>query len=267
MMTDPGKPQMDEIAVYMKDVAFAYNGTVVLEDINLKIKAGRFVGILGPNGAGKSTLLKVILGLIRPTQGEVKVFGQSPQRLRLQGHAVGYLPQRPLSNPHFPVSVLEVVLMGRYGHIGLGRRPREADRELARRTLDRVGISHLAERLIGEISGGEQQRVFIARALCVEPRLLVLDEPTVSLDACVQDDIFEMVDGLKRDFNLTVLIVSHDIGAVARQVDDVICINRRIHVHQPPPIGRLGLESTFGCSVEYLFHGEIPHRVVKAHDD
>jgi zinc transport system ATP-binding protein len=258
---------MDEIAVHMKDVFVAYNGAAVLEDINLEIMAGRYVGILGPNGAGKSTLLKVILGLVRPNRGEVLVFGQSPQKLRLQGHAVGYLPQRPLSNPHFPVSVLDVVLMGRYGRIGLYHRPREADRELARQVLARVGITHLAERLIGEISGGEQQRVFIARALCVEPRLLILDEPTVSLDACVQDDIFEMVDGLKRDFKLTVLIVSHDIGTVARHVDDIVCINRRIHVHQPPPIGRLGLESTFGCSVEYLFHGEIPHRVVKARDD
>jgi zinc transport system ATP-binding protein len=260
------KPPPDAVAVAMRDVYVTYNHAVVLEDVNLEIQPGRYVGILGPNGAGKSTLLKVILGLVRPNRGEIRVFGQSPQWLRLQG-AVGYLPQRPLNNPHFPVSVLDVVLMGRYGHIGLVRRPREADRELARRVLTRVGIPHLADRLIGEISGGEQQRVFIARALCVEPRLLILDEPTVSLDACVQDEIYEMVDSLKRDLELTVLIVSHDIGAVARHVDEVVCINRRIHVHQPPPIGRLGLESTFGCSVEYLFHGEIPHRVVKSRDD
>lgn len=258
---------MNEIAVKMQDVSVAYNGTAVLEDINLEIKAGRYVGILGPNGAGKSTLLKTILGLIRPNRGEILVFGESPQKLRLHGQAVGYLPQRPLNNPHFPVSVLDVVLMGRYGRIGLIRRPSQADRDLARGVLTQVGIPHLAERLIGEISGGEQQRVFIARALCVEPRLLILDEPTVSLDACVQDDIYELVDGVKSALNLTVLIVSHDIGAVARHVDEVVCINRRIHVHQPPPIGRLGLESTFGCSVEYLFHGEIPHRVVKARDD
>jgi zinc transport system ATP-binding protein len=258
---------MDEIAVKMQDVNVAYNSTAVLEDINLEIKAGRYVGILGPNGAGKSTLLKTILGLIRPQRGEILVFGESPQKLRLHGQTVGYLPQRPLGNPRFPVSVLDVVLMGRYGRIGLVRRPRQADRDLARRLLTQVGIPHLAERLIGELSGGEQQRVFVARALCVEPRLLILDEPTVSLDACAQDDIYELVDGLRRAMNLTVLIVSHDIGAVARHVDEVVCINRRIHVHQPPPIGRLGLESTFGCSVEYLFHGEIPHRVVKAPDD
>jgi zinc transport system ATP-binding protein len=257
---------MRDIAVKLDDVWVNYNGTTVLEDVNLEIEPGRYVGILGPNGAGKSTLLKVILGLIRPSRGEVQVFGQDPANLRHRD-MVGYLPQRPLNNPRFPVSVLDVVLMGRYGRIGLLKRPRKTDCDLARRRLEDLGIPHLANRLIGDLSGGEQQRVFIARALCIEPRLLVLDEPTVSLDACVQDEIFVLINSLKEKLNLTVLVVSHDIGGVAHHVDDVVCINRRIHVHQPPPIGRIGLESTFGCTVEYLFHGEIPHRVVKAHDD
>ena len=257
---------MGEIAVKLDGVWVNFNGATILEDINLEIETGRYVGILGPNGAGKSTLLKVILGLIRPPRGEVRIFGQDPAKLR-HGDMVGYLPQRPLGNPRFPVSVLDVVLMGRYGRIGLLKRPRQQDRDLALCRLEDLGIPHLANRLIGDLSGGEQQRVFIARALCVEPRLLVLDEPTVSLDACVQDEIFVLINSLKEKLNLTVLVVSHDIGGVAHHVDDVVCINRRIHVHQPPPIGRIGLESTFGCTVEYLFHGEIPHRVVKAHDD
>lgn len=258
---------MPEIAVDTKDLWVTYNGLTVLEDISLEIEAGRFVGILGPNGGGKSTLLKVILGLIRPSRGEVRVFGEAPLKLRRRGEVVGYLPQKPLINPHFPVSVLDVVLMGRYGRMGLGRRPRPEDMELARRHLEMVGITHLAARPIGEISGGEQQRVFIARALCVQPRLLILDEPLISLDACAQDDLYEMVYDLKEKLGLTVLMVSHDIGGVARHVNDIVCLNRRVHVHQPPPIGRIPLESTFGCSVEYLFHGEIPHRVVKVHDD
>jgi zinc transport system ATP-binding protein len=258
---------MGETAVKLENIWVNYNGATVLEEVNLEIETGRYVGILGPNGAGKSTLLKVVLGLIRPNRGEVRVFGESPERLRLRGDVVGYLPQRPLGNPRFPVTVLDVVLMGRYGRIGLLKRPRRQDLDIARSRLEEMGIPHLADRLIGDLSGGEQQRVFIARALGVEPRLLVLDEPTVSLDACVQDDIFELIHTLKERLDLTVLMVSHDIGAVARHVDEVVCINRRIYVHQPPPIGRLGLESTFGCAVEYLFHGEIPHRVVKAHDD
>jgi len=258
---------MPELAVDIRDLWAFYNGTPVLEEINLEIETGKLVGILGPNGAGKSTLLKVILGLIAPGRGQVRVFGEIPRKLRHRGEVVGYLPQRPLGNPHFPVSVLDVVLMGRYGRVGLLRRPSRRDQEIAIRNLERVGIPHLAARPIGEVSGGEQQRVFIARALCVEPRLLVLDEPTVSLDACAQDEVYDMVHRLKEELNLTVLMVSHDIGGVARHVDDIVCINRRIHVHQAPPIGRLGLESAFGCSVEYLFHGEIPHRVVKVHDD
>jgi zinc transport system ATP-binding protein len=254
---------MGELAVAIRDLAVQFNGVSVLEDINLEIEAGKYVGILGPNGAGKSTLLKVILGLVPPSRGEVTVFGETVQQWRRRGDVVGYLPQRPLGNPRFPVTVLDVVLMARYGRIGLVKKPRREDRDLAWQQLENLGISHLAHRLIGEVSGGEQQRVFIARALCVEPRLLVLDEPTVSLDVCVQDEVFELVYQLKERYNLTVLMVSHDIGGVARHVDEVVCINRRIHVHQPPPIGRLGLESTFGCSIEYLFHGEIPHRVVK----
>lgn len=253
-------------AISIRHLSVTFNHAPALEDITLDIREGSYVGILGPNGAGKSTLLKVILGLIPPSQGDIQVFGESPDKLRRTGRLIGYLPQRPLTNPRFPVSVLDVVLMGRYGRIGPVRRPGREDVAIARRHLDRMGILSLADRLIGELSGGEQQRVFIARALSLEPRLLVLDEPAISLDACSQDELYEMVHSFKEEMNLTVLLVSHDIGAVARHVDDVVCLNRRIHVHEAPPIGRLALENTFGCSVEYLFHGEIPHRVVRRDD-
>lgn len=252
--------------IRIRDLYLRYNRHPVLEDINLDIQEGKHVGILGPNGSGKTSLLKVILGLVNPTQGEVRVFGEPPRKLRRMGILVGYLPQRPLGNQRFPVSVLDVVLMGRYGYIGLLKRPGNKDIEIARRNLERVRISHLADRPIGELSGGEQQRVFIARALTVESRLLVMDEPAVSLDARAHDELYELVDGLKKELNLTILMVSHDIEAVARHVDDIICINRKIFVHQAPPIGRVPLENTFGCSVEFLFHGQVPHRVVREHD-
>ena len=157
--------------------------------------------------------------------------------------------------------------MGRYGIVGLGRRPSSRDEEIARHHLNLVGMSDRAGSNIGELSGGEQQRIFIARALSVEPKLLILDEPTISLDACGQDELYELIHHLQEQMELTVVMVSHDIGAVSEHVKDIVCLNRRIYVHQPPPIGRLGLEKTFGCSVEYLFHGEIPHRVVRIHDD
>ena len=258
---------MSKLAIEINDLSVFHNSQPTLEDIFLEIATGSFVGILGPNGAGKSTLLKVILGLIRPDKGQVRIFGETPQQLRRHKHIIGYLPQRPLNNPHFPVSVLDVVLMGRYGIMGLGRRPSSQDEEIARRHLNLVGMAARAGSSIGELSGGEQQRVFIARALSVEPKLLILDEPTISLDACGQDELYELIHGLQEQMELTVIMVSHDIGAVSEHVKDIVCLNRRIYVHQPPPIGRLGLEKTFGCSVEYLFHGEIPHRVVRIHDD
>jgi zinc transport system ATP-binding protein len=258
---------MSPVVIETRNLWVTYDHQSVLEDVTLDIKENTFVGILGPNGAGKSTLLKIILGLIPPTQGEVRVFGEDPRQARRRGNLIGYLPQRPLTNPRFPVSVLDVVLMGRYGRIGLGRRPKREDREAALAHLARLGIPHLADRPIGEVSGGEQQRVFIARALSVDPRLLVLDEPTVSLDACSQDEVYDLINRLRNELRLTVIMVSHDIGAVASHVDDIVCLNRRVHVHSPPPIGRLALENTFGCAVEYLFHGEIPHRVVRVHDD
>uniref|UniRef100_A0A7C3SJ90 Metal ABC transporter ATP-binding protein n=1 Tax=Desulfobacca acetoxidans TaxID=60893 RepID=A0A7C3SJ90_9BACT len=254
---------MKTLAIRIRDLWVNFNHTPALEDIDLDIQEGRYVGILGPNGAGKSTLLKVILGLITPSRGEVLVFGENPRKLRHAGSLIGYLPQRPLSHPRFPVSVMDVVLMGRYGRIGLGRRPGREDYEIAKANLARLGILHLADRPIGELSGGEQQRVFIARALSMEPRLLVLDEPTIFLEPCAKDELYEIMHGIKEEMNLTVLIVSHDVGAVVQHVDDVVCLNRRVVVHEAPPIGRLALESTFGCSVEYLFHGEIPHRVVR----
>jgi zinc transport system ATP-binding protein len=258
---------MSDLAIQIVDLSVSHNNQWTLEDISLEIGIGSFVGILGPNGAGKSTLLKVILGLIRPQRGRVFIFGQTPQQLRRNKQIIGYLPQRPLSNPHFPVTVLDVVLMGRYGVMGLGRRPTGRDKEVALNHLNQVGMGALAASPIGELSGGEQQRVFIARALSVEPKLLIMDEPTISLDACAQDELYELIHRLQQQMELTVIMVSHDIGVISEHVKEIICLNRRVYVHQPPPIGRLGLEKTFGCSVEYLFHGEIPHRVVRIHDD
>lgn len=258
---------MSGLAIEITGLSVFYNSQPTLEDIDLEIATGSFVGILGPNGAGKSTLLKVILGLLRPDTGQVRIFGETPQQLRRHKHLIGYLPQRPLTNPHFPVSVLDVVLMGRYGLMGLGKRPSAHDEEIARHHLELVGMAARQDSSIGELSGGEQQRVFIARALSMEPKLLILDEPTISLDACSQDDLYELIHHLQEQMELTVIMVSHDIGAISEHVKDIVCLNRRIYVHQAPPIGRLGLEKTFGCSVEYLFHGEIPHRVVRIHDD
>jgi ABC-type Mn2+/Zn2+ transport system ATPase subunit len=251
-------------ALEFHDLTVAYHTRPVLWDVDLSIPERKLVAIVGPNGAGKSTLIKAALDLLPLASGYVRVFGRHYEEVRRR---VAYVPQRESVDWDFPATVLDVVLMGRYGRIGLGRRPKREDRDEAMSHLTLLSIPHLAQRPIGEVSGGEQQRVFIARALAMNPRLLILDEPTISLDACSQDELYDLMGHLKEDLKLTLILVSHDIGAVAAHVDDIVCLNRRVHVHQAPPIGRLALESTFGCSVEYLFHGEIPHRVVRVHDD
>ena len=164
--------QMSEFAIEITGLSVFHNSQPTLEDIDLEIVTGSFVGILGPNGAGKSTLLKVILGLIRPDKGQVRIFGETPRQLRRHKHIIGYLPQRPLTNPHFPVSVLDVVLMGRYGIMGLGKWPSAKDKDIAQHHLNLVGMASRAGSSIGELSGGEQQRVFIARALRTRTKTL-----------------------------------------------------------------------------------------------
>jgi zinc transport system ATP-binding protein len=265
MMQFRGK-EMVVYAVEMNDVWVTYDGLWVLEEINLRIEKGRFAGIVGPNGGGKTTLLKIISGLIKPNRGEVTVFGETPERAR-KFHLVGYLPQKPLLDPRFPITVYDAVLMGRYGKIGIFRRPTKEDRDVVMGNLKRVGIDHLSKMQIGKLSGGQQQRVFIARALSAEPMLLALDEPMISLDACAQDDLYHLVQELKDSLGLTILMVCHDLNVISQFIDDVICLNKRVHLHQPPPIEKIGLERTFGCKVEYLFHGQIPHRVVAEHNE
>ena len=254
---------MGEPAIKLEGVWVNFNGAVIIEDVNLTIEAGRYVGILGPNGAGKSTLLKVILGLIRPQRGSVRVFGESPEKLRHHGNVMGYLPQRPLGNPRFPVTVLDVVLMGRYGRIGLFKRPRREDRDLARGRLEDLGIPHLANRLIGDLSGGEQQRVFIARALVGEPELLLLDEPTASVDPAMQTEFYEILEDLKQ--RMAIVLVSHDISAISIYVDKIACLNCQLFYHGSKEIGPEILEATYKCPVQMIAHGTVPHRVLKEH--
>jgi len=180
----------EESAIELEHVYVAYGEQLVLEDVSLQVGRGEFVGILGPNGAGKSTLFKVILGLVKPVRGAVRIFG------KLQGSngsiPIGYVPQLAQIDPSFPVRVRDVVMMGRYGRIGLVRRPSREDREAVRRALQRVEMLDLAHRQIGQLSGGQRQRVLVARALALEPRILLLDEPTSSMDVSVAEGFYEV---------------------------------------------------------------------------
>jgi len=246
--------------VELADVWAGYDGTSALEGINLSIEEHDFLGIIGPNGGGKTTLLKVILGLVRPYQGRVSVLGRDPHAGR---GLIGYVPQYNLFDRDFPISVRDVTLMGRHGHAGLLRRYGRDDRAAARSALETVSMLDHADRQMGKLSGGEQQRVLIARALASEPRLLLLDEPTASVDATTQTEFYELLDGLKQ--RMAIVLVSHDISAISVHVDKIACLNRQLFHHGSPEIEAEVLEATYQCPVQVIAHGTIPHRVLKEH--
>jgi ABC-type Mn2+/Zn2+ transport system ATPase subunit len=241
-----------------------FQDLLVLEDVSLSVPPGDFLAIIGPNGAGKTTLLRVVLGLVRPASGSVRVFGQAPWDLNGERQRIGYVPQVQSVDLNFPVRVSEAVLMGRYGRIGLVRRPSADDRVAARRAMERVGIADLADRPIARLSGGQRQRVFLARALANEPDLLLLDEPTTGVDVAATESLYELLLSLHRD-GITILIVSHDVGVVASYVNGVVCVNRRLIAHGRPEevLGSEELEQMYGCKAMFFHHGRVPHLVVE----
>jgi zinc transport system ATP-binding protein len=242
--------------VALRDVDLVLGGREVLSGISLALGAGRFLGLIGPNGAGKTSVLKVILGLYRPTRGEVRVFGVPPWELGRQAHHIGYIPQRYLPERWAPFSVFDVVMMGRLCCIGLGRRPGPKDRGLVRDTLGRLGLADEARRPIGDLSGGQLQRVMIARALCRETRLLLLDEPTEGVDLPHQDQLYKLLKELQLERGLTLITVSHDVSMLSGYADELACINRTMHVHGHP---RDVLEShhlgqAYACEFDFFSH-------------
>lgn len=244
----------------LKDIWVSINGTSILEGINLSMEHGDFLGVIGPNGGGKTTLLKVILGLVTPQRGQVLVFGRPPNDVRKM---IGYVPQHTLFDMDFPVSVWNVVLMGRYGKTGLFKRYNQADNLAASSALETVGMLTHKDSKIGELSGGEIQRVFIARALVTEPELLLLDEPTASVDQAMQTEFYEILEDLKQ--RMAIILVSHDIGAVSVYVNQIACLNRQLFYHGSTEIDADVLEATYKCPVQMITHGTVPHRVLKEH--
>ena len=246
--------------VKLEDVWVFYDGMPALEGVNLSINQDDFLGIIGPNGGGKTTLLKVILGLVKPSRGKVKVLGTSPDRGR---RSVGYVSQYSLFDRDFPISVWDVVLMGRLERAGLFKRYGEGDRTAAVQTLQTVGMLDLKDQQIGKLSGGQLQRVFIARALLTEPRLLLLDEPMASVDTVMQTEFYELLERLKQ--RMAIVLVSHDIGAVSVYVDKIACLNHQLFYHGSKEISPEVLEATYKCPVQMIAHGAVPHRVLREH--
>jgi zinc transport system ATP-binding protein len=219
--------------VEVLDLSFAYGGVPVLEHITLAVRPGDFLGIIGPNGSGKTTLLRLMLGLLAPTAGSVRLFGREPAGFR-EWARLGYVPQRAILDPALPVTVAEVVASGLVPALGLPGRRGPAERRRVGEVLARVGMEGQARERIGRLSAGQQQRVLIARALVAEPELLILDEPTTGVDPEAQGAFYALLHHLNREREVTLILVSHDIAAVATEVTQLACLNRRLVFHGPP---------------------------------
>ena len=235
--------------VSIENATFAYDSQVVLENVNLHIQPRDFVCVVGPNGGGKTTLLKLMLGLLEPQQGSIRILGERPEKVCSR---VGYVPQHSHVDPQFPASVLDVTLMGRLGRsrrIGPFRR---SDRRCAKEALSLMGLGELQNRGFSTLSGGQRQRVMIARALAGEPKLMLLDEPTSNLDITAETELHEYLDKISRD--ITVVIVSHDIGFVTHYVRTVVCVHRTVQTHHTHQITGEFIREIYGGEVRMVCH-------------
>jgi len=212
--------------VELKDISLKYsNGVTALDGINLDINQKDLIALIGPNGAGKSTLLKIILGLIKPTSGTIKLFGSTDLTKNLK--YVGYIPQSAQArDPNLPFSVYETVMLGRTPIVGLFHGIKDLDKQKVEETLKTFGIYELKDRKIGQLSGGQSQRVFLAKAMVAEPKLLLLDEPTSGVDATSKKEFYSILDRLNKERGITVVLSSHDIGVITKIANRVLCINR-----------------------------------------
>ena len=258
---------MNRPVVEIANVSFAFNGSAVLEDVNLALQSGDFMAMSGPNGGGKTTLLRLILGLLQPDTGTIRVFGQST---REASSAIGYVPQNVNINSSFPITALDVVLMGTLDRRNRWTRRTSTDRREAMAAMEQLEMAAHAQKKIGELSGGQRQRVFIARALVSRPELLLLDEPTAGIDTKGQADFYRLLKDLNND--ITIVVVSHDLLVISRYVKSVSCVNRRLHYHDQAEITGEMLETMYPCTaeevcpVELVAHG-LPHRVLMDHKE
>lgn len=217
-------------ALRIHNLTVSYRGKPAIRNVTVTVEQGLRVGLVGPNGAGKSTLLRALVGLLRPDTGSVELFGRPVREAR---RLVAYVPQRSDVDWDYPVVAEEVVLMGRFPHLGWVRRPGPEDRKVARECLRQVGMEEFARRQIGQLSGGQQQRVFLARALAQEPRLFLLDEPFVGVDAATEETIYGLLDRFRRE-GRTVVVATHDLSRAQTAFDRLLLLNQHVVAYGPP---------------------------------
>ncbi len=240
---------MTETAVLIKDLSFAYAKLATLENINLEIKHREFLGVVGPNAGGKSTLLKLILGVLTPQKGRILVYSNFPKKSRWQ---IGYVPQYPKFERNFPITVEQAVLMGRIKSKIIFNNYTKEDYSAVHNALEEVEAVSIAKRQIGSLSGGQLQRVLIARALVSNPRLLILDEPTANIDQYVEGEIFEVLRTLNQ--RMTIIVVSHDIAFISSYVSRVACLNRTLICHNTDSVDGRIIHSLYGDHVRRVAH-------------
>jgi zinc transport system ATP-binding protein len=238
---------MSEIAIQIKGLNKSFNNLSILEDVNLEIAANEFVSLIGPNGGGKTVLIKLILGLIKPDDGVIKVLGLPPEKARGQ---VGYVPQYPRFDFEFPISVFDMVLTGRQIKRPIFARYNREDRRAVKVALEKVEISDLADRQIGKLSGGQVQRALIARAIVADPKVLLADEPTASLDPQMGQCVHELLSELSSE--MAVVLVSHDIGVISNYVTSVACLNRTLLYQPAGEPTREMIEAVYHCPVHLM---------------
>lgn len=244
----------------LRNLYAGYDSELILQDVSLDVFPSDFIGLIGPNGGGKSTLLRVILGLLPAQRGEVRVMGLPPAQGR---RFVGYVPQFVESDRDFPISVWETVSLGLVSGWSFFRRFSRAEQQRIEAALEMVSMADLRHKPMGALSGGQRQRVWLARALVSEPKLLLLDEPTASIDPTVTQEIYELLRQLNQ--RMAILLITHDMMAISSYTKTIACLNRRLIYHNGRELTPEMLDSVYGCPVDLIAHG-VPHRVFSTHE-
>lgn len=249
---------MGDSIISMKNISYAYDEKLVLDGINFELEKGMFMGLVGPNGGGKTTLIKLILGLLKPDQGEIFLFDE-PVKTFKQQSKIGFIPQKSNSfNRGFPATVYEVVSTGLTAKVGYFKFFKKKHKNKILQAIEQVGMQDYAYQNIGDLSGGQQQRVFIARSLVNDPELLILDEPTVGIDAENMKRFYQLLHHLNTNQQLTLLLVTHDTGTMTEYATDIVCLNKQLHFHGTPSaftsLSEQDLSKIYGHPVNIVAH-------------
>jgi zinc transport system ATP-binding protein len=245
--------------IEVSNLAFSYNGNRVIDNVSFIVRECEFLALIGPNGGGKTTLLKLLLGLLKPDSGDIRIFDQPPAK---SAHRIGYVPQDVAINKSFPITAIDVALMGRLRSRRSARISKE-DRNAALKALEQLEMLDFQNRRIDDLSGGQKERIFIARALASDPDILFLDEPIANLDNAGRGELYALLKEVNK--TKTIVVVSHDMMVLSSYVSAVACVNRDLHYHDKAEITEGMMEMGYPCPVELIAHG-IPHRILKTHE-